>query len=284
MDRHLKEIVYTPDSELRQFGRLLRHMGEDLRASRELAWRLFVRNVSAQYRQSLFGYAWAFVPPVFTALIWIFLASQRVFTIGETGIPYVVFVITGTVFWQTFVDALNAPLQMVSESKSMLAKINFPREALILAGIGLVLFNFLIRALLLIAVMWWYRMPAQFGILLVPVGVLSLIGFGTMVGVLLTPLGVLYQDVGRGLTVLTQAWFFLTPVIYPTPQASFAATMIEMNPVTPLVVSTRDWLITGQASLLDGFLWVSGFTLSLLFAGWVLYRIAMPHLISRMSA
>ena len=54
--------------------------------------------------------------------------------------------------------------------------------------------------------------------------------------------------------------------------------------VTPLLVSTRDWLITGQATLLPGFLWVSAVTLALLFAGWVLYRIAMPHLISRMSA
>ena len=41
---------------------------------------------------------------------------------------------------------------------------------------------------------------------------------------------------------------------------------------------------TGQASLLPGLLWVSVVTLMLLFAGWVLYRIAMPHLISRMSA
>ncbi|MEJ8568208.1 ABC transporter permease [Elongatibacter sediminis] len=284
MDRPLKETVYTPDSELRHFGRLVRHMGQDLLASRELAWRLFVRNISAQYRQSLLGYVWAFVPPVFTSLIWIFLNSQNVFSIGDTGMPYVVFVITGTVLWQTFVDALNGPLQMVSESKSMLAKINFPREALILAGIGLVLFNFLIRALLLIGVMWWYGVPPQDGLVLAPLGVLALIGLGTMIGVLLTPLGVLYHDIGRGLTVATQALFFLTPVIYPVPKAAFAATLIGLNPVTPLLVSTRDWLTTGKASLLPGFLWVSGGTLALLFAGWILYRIAMPHLISRMSA
>jgi lipopolysaccharide transport system permease protein len=73
-------------------------------------------------------------------------------------------------------------------------------------------------------------------------------------------------------------------VIYPVPKATFAGALIELNPVTPLLVSTRDWLITGQASLLPGFLWVSAVTLALLFAGWVLYRIAMPHLISRMSA
>lgn len=284
MDRPLKETVYTPDSELLHFGALLRSMGQDLLASRELAWRLLVRNISAQYRQSLLGYAWAFVPPIFTSLIWIFLNSQKVFSIGDTGMPYVVFVVTGTVLWQTFVDALNAPIQMVSESKAMLAKINFPREALILAGIGQVLVNFLIRIVLLAAVMWWYQVTPQIGIIWVPLGVMALIGFGTVIGVLLTPLGVLYQDVGRGLAYGTQVLFFLTPVIYPVPQAAFAARLIELNPVTPLLVTTRDWLITGQTQHLAGFLWVSAGSLALLLFGWILYRIAMPHLIARMSA
>ncbi len=284
MDRPLKETVYTPDSELLHFGALLRSMGRDLLAARELAWRLLVRNISAQYRQSLLGYAWAFVPPIFTSLIWIFLQSQKVLGVGDTGMPYIVFVITGTVLWQTFVEALNSPLQMVNESKSMLTKINFPREALILAGVGQVVFNFLIRALLLVAVLLWFRITPQASLLLVPLGVIALILLGSSVGLLLTPIGMLYQDIGRGLGFATSAWFFLSPVIYPVPNASFAASLIEMNPVTPLLVATRDWLVLGSTDLWPAFLWVTGGSLILLLLGWIQYRIAMPHLISRMSA
>jgi len=284
MDRPLKETVYTPDSELLHFGALLKSMGRDLLAARELAWRLLVRNISAQYRQSLLGYAWAFVPPIFTSLIWIFLQSQKVLGVGDTGMPYIVFVITGTVLWQTFVEALNSPLQMVNESKSMLTKINFPREALILAGVGQVVFNFLIRALLLVAVMLWFQIGPHTSLLLVPLGVIALILLGISLGLLLTPIGMLYQDIGRGLGFLTAAWFFLTPVIYPVPKASFAATLIELNPVTPLLVATRDWLVMGSTNLWPAFLWVAGGSLILLLLGWIQYRIAMPHLISRMSA
>lgn len=115
MDRPLKEIVYSPDSELLSFGKLLRSMWSDLLASRELAWRLLVRNISAQYRQSLLGYAWAFIPPLFTAMIWIFLNSQRILGITDTGMPYPVFVIIGIVLWQTFTEALNSPLRMVNQ-------------------------------------------------------------------------------------------------------------------------------------------------------------------------
>ncbi len=284
MDRPLKETVYSPDSELLSFGRLLRSMWSDLLNSRELAWRLMVRNISAQYRQSLLGYAWAFLPPLFTTAIWVFLQSQKVFTVADTGMPYPVFVLTGTVLWQTFVEALNAPLQMVNESKSMLSKINFPREALILTGIGQVLFSFTIRVFILIPVYWWFEVPFQAGVLLALIGVLALIALGITIGLLLTPLGMLYQDIGRGLGFGTQALFFLTPIVYPVPQASWAETLVTLNPVTPLLQATRDWLVLGQTGHLDGFFWVCVLTLIFLFAGWILYRIAMPHLISRMSA
>jgi lipopolysaccharide transport system permease protein len=284
MDRPLKETVYSPDSELLSFGKLLRNMWSDLLASRELAWRLLVRNISAQYRQSLLGYAWAFLPPLATTAIWVFLQSQKVFNVAETGMPYPVFVLTGTVLWQTFTEALNSPLQMVNESKSMLTKINFPREALILTGIGQVLFNFIIRVLILIPVFWWFEVPLQSGLLLAPLGVLSLILFGTMVGLLLTPLGMLYQDVRHALGFGTQALFFLTPIIYPVPQASWAGVLVNLNPVTPLLETTRDWLVTGVTNQLPGFILICAASLALLFAGLVLYRISMPHLISRMSA
>jgi lipopolysaccharide transport system permease protein len=284
MDRPLKETVYSPDSELLNPGRLFRNMMSDLLASRELAWRLFVRNISAQYRQSLLGYFWAFIPPLFTTLIWVFLNSQNILNVGDTGMPYPLFVLTGTVLWQTFADALDSPLKLVNESKAMLAKINFPREALILTSIGMVLFNFSIRVVLLVLVFVWYEVSVPATIFLVPLGVLSMVLFGLMVGLLLTPFGVLYNDIGRTIAIATQAWFFLTPVIYPVPPASWAATLVKLNPVTPLLQTTREWLITGQSTQLSAFLGVTVGTLVFLFIGWVIYRIAMPHLIARMSA
>jgi lipopolysaccharide transport system permease protein len=56
MGRELMETIYTVGSDLRHIRRLLGSMWGDLKASRELAWRLLVRNSSAQCRQSLFGY------------------------------------------------------------------------------------------------------------------------------------------------------------------------------------------------------------------------------------
>ena len=280
----LPEVVYTPDSQLRRPRQLVRSMVTDLLASRELAWRLLVRNISAQYRQSLLGYLWAFLPPIVTTLVWVFLNSQQILNVGATDIPYPAYVMVGTLLWQGFVEALNSPIKLITSSRSMLAKINFPREALILAGLGEVLFNFAIRLVLMLVVFVWFRLPVPPTVLLAPVGILALMALGLMIGLLLTPLGMLYGDIGRGLTIITTLWFYVTPVVYPPPTMWPASLMAQINPVSPLLLTTREWLTSGTVSQPGSFLLITGITFLLMLVGWVLYRVAMPHLIERIGA
>jgi lipopolysaccharide transport system permease protein len=286
MSSFLPEVVYTPGSALRHPRQLLRSMVHDLLASRELAWRLLIRNLSAQYRQSILGYLWAFLPPIATTLTFVFLNAQQIMDLstGDSGVPYPVYVMVGTLLWQGFVDALNSPIKLLTSSRSMLAKVNFPREALVLAGLGEVLFNFTIRLLLLLVVFLWFGIALLPTALLAPLGVLSLLALGLMIGILLAPMGMLYRDIERGIAVFVSLWFFLTPVVYEPPTMWPASLLATLNPVSPLLVTTREMLTTGSLTQLDGFLIVSGATLMLLLFGWLLYRVAMPHLIERMSA
>lgn len=284
MKQKLNETVYTPDSQLRNPKLFFRAMWQDLLASRELAWRLFVRNVSARFRQSMLGYLWAFLPPIITTITFVFLKSQKILGVGDTVIPYPVYVMIGTLLWQGFVDALNSPLRLVNSSKSLLAKINFPRESLLLAGLYEVLFNFIIRLILLIVVFIWFRIQIPITAALAPFGILALMALGLMIGILLTPLGFLFQDIGRGTTVIVSFWFFVTPVVYPPPTTWPASLISYINPVSPLLITTRELLTTGKIVLPEIFTLVAGSTFFLMFAGWVIYRVAMRHLIERIGA
>lgn len=283
-DKNRIEVVYTSDSPLRRPGQLLYDMCKDISESRELALRLFLRNIRSKYRQTMFGYVWAFLPPVFTTLVFVFLNSQKIINVGDTEIPYPAYVLIGTLLWQGFADALNSPLRAMNESKSFLIKINFPREALILAGVGEVLFNFTIRLVLFFAVFLWYRLSLPLSVLLAPVGILALIALGLMFGLLLAPLGMLYQDLEKALPLITTVWLLLTPVVYP-PLTNWPASLLSsLNPVSPLLVTTREMLTQGSFSQVTGFMVVSSTTCILLFLVWVLYRLALPHLIERMGA
>jgi lipopolysaccharide transport system permease protein len=276
--------VYSQESPLRHPRHFLREMFRDLQASRELAWRLFVRDTSAQYRQSMFGYLWAFLPPLVASVPFIFLKSQGVMTAEGTPIPYPAYALIGTTIWQVFADALTSPLKTVAAAKSMLVKINLPREAILLSGLGQVIFSFLIRLVLLTLVFIWFKIMPPVTVLLFPIGVFALILVGFTLGVALTPLGLLYNDVQQAIPIATTFLMLLTPVVYPPPHSGLAATVSRWNPLSPLIVVTRDWMTTGEATQIAAFAIITTVAIVLLFAGWIMYRIALPHVIARVGA
>src|SRR3954471_261841 len=89
--------VYTPESPIRRPGRFLAEMLADARSARALAWRLVVRDIAAQYRQTAFGYVWAVLPAVILTLVWVVLNSSNFVSIKTGDVPYPVYVLTGTV-------------------------------------------------------------------------------------------------------------------------------------------------------------------------------------------
>ncbi len=276
--------VYNSASQMRTPGLLFRAMWQDLKSARELSWRFFVRDLSAQYRQSLFGVIWAFVPPIVTSLIFIFLQSRNIINFGETDIPYPVYVLISVLLWQIFTESLNGPLKSLTASKSLLVKINFPREALILSAFYMILFNLLIKFSIMVVIFLAFRIPVTWGAFLALGPIFMLILLGMSVGLLLTPIGMLYTDVTTSLPVITQLLFFVTPVIYPPPQTFPLSLIVTLNPVSPLLIAARDLLVTGQLNNPISFAIISGFSVVLLFAAWLIYRIALPIMIERISA
>jgi len=256
-------------------------MFADLINSRELAWRLFVRNFSAMYRQSLLGFVWALVPPLLTALIWVFLNGQRIVNVEDPGIPYPAFVLTSVLLWSVFAQSLVTPITSVLQGKSILVKINFPRESLILAGLLQVLFDFLVKVGLIIAVLIIFDVRPAATAWLAPLGVFSLVILGTCLGMLLLPLGMLYTDIQRIIVAITPFWMLLTPVIYPTPHSATATALNNFNPVAPLLSATRDWLFFGATDFTVPFLWITICALLFLFCGMIIFKIAMPIIIER---
>ena len=65
----MKKIIYTPESPLRHPLRMAVEMGQDAWNSRALAKRLVVRDISAQYRQTLRGYLWAVLLPLMSSCL-----------------------------------------------------------------------------------------------------------------------------------------------------------------------------------------------------------------------
>ena len=278
------ETIYTAKSKLNNPRQLFQLMWRDLIASRELAWQLILRDIKAQYRQSFLGIAWAFIPPIAMALGLTWAGKSQVISISATDLPYPAYVMFSTSLWQTFVEALQGPIQAVTTAKPMLSRVNFPREAIILAKLGEVLFNFGIKLVLILGLFIWFQIPVGSSVILAPVALIHLIILGTWLGTMLAPLSILYQDVNKGLTMITGFWLFLTPVIYPVPKTGTFSTFVKYNPVTPLLVTTRELATTGILTQVTGFWIVSAIAFLGLLLTWIAFRLAMPFVIERISA
>ena len=172
----------------------------------------------------------------------------------------------------------------MNSAKPMLAKINFPREALVLAKLGEVGFNFGIKMILIVGLFLWFQMPVTGAIILAPVALLHMVMLGTGIGLLLSPLGALYGDIQKMLPIIMLPWLLITPVIYDAPKSGLFSMLVRLNPVTPLLVTTRELATTGVLTQVSGFWWASGLALVLLLLGWVFYRLAMPFIVERMSS
>jgi len=274
---------YTPESRVRHPISLIKEMWRDLKASRELAWRLVIRDISAQYRQTVLGYFWAIFPPLVTSMVLVLLRGSKMLGVNIEGIPYTAYVLLGMVFFQLFVDALNAPLKVVTESKAILTKINLPREALILSGMGQVLFSFVIKLIMLVGVLIYFKVPVSWTAVFLPIPLTGLLLLGTMIGVLLIPMGLLYKDIQSSLLIVTQGLVFLSPVAYPPSTGGTLGKIISINPITPLLMGAKGVVLKGIPANLTPFFIVSGITLGLLFVGWVIYRLALPIIIERIG-
>lgn len=275
--------VYSPASGLADPMRLFREMADELRNSRELAFTLFSRDIRAQFRQSILGYAWLFFPPVANTLVWIFLNRSGVVQVADTGMPYPAFVMIGTLLWQAFLDSLTKPISSLNAARSMLVKLNFPRIAPVLAGIGETTLVSSIRLVLLIPVFLYAGLMPSWTIVFFPFAYLALVIFGTAIGAFLTPIGLLYSDVGRAIGVLGQFAMYATPVVYPIATQGFLGWVNQLNPITYLLEIGRATLVCGPWDSLPIAGAITLVAFLLLLVGWAIFHVTVPRLIERMG-
>lgn len=276
-------VVYSRNKSHIKPWRVTAEVASDLYRCRELIWILFTRDLKAQYRQSVLGYVWLFVPMVSTTIVWMFLSSTRVIQVAETAIPYPAYVLLGSMIWGIFLSSVNQPLSSFNQGTQVFMKLKVPPEAFILAGMSHIAFDACIRCLLLIPVFFVLKIAPAATFWLFPMGLIGAGLLGMSIGVLMIPLASLYHDVSRLVSTSLQFVMYLTPVVYPPPKSGWAATLIQWNPLTHVIVSARDWLTLGFSDSNLIFAGVMLGSLLLLWVGMLALRAVLPHLVERMG-
>ena len=279
----LKTRIYQKENNHKP-GKLLLEVINDIWSSRFLSRQLTERDIKAQYRQSYLGIIWMFITPLATAAVWIFLNLSGTVKLSDTGMPYPLYAFSGTLIWSIIRESINSPTSSTNSSRGIMSKINFPKEALIVSGMYKLLFNSSVKLGLLVVFIFIFGIGFHWSLLLLPLLIIAAVLTGTAIGLLITPLGMLYNDVGKAVSMALGFMMFVTPVVYEIPESGVMRTVMELNPFTPFLVVSRNLITGNMTEYLPYLLVVLLLTIPLLLVGLVFYRISIPIIVERSNA
>jgi len=284
---HHQTAVYGADSLLLQPGKLLLAIWHDVLACRQLAFILAVRDLRAQYRQSLFGIFWILAPPIIVAVGLTVAKKNNLIDLGDTKLPTLAFTLIGMSIWQMFATAVSGPLQVLGSYRSILTKVVVPPEAIIASSLVKLSITVVLQIVLIVFACIWFRLPVTGQTIFALPAMVCVVLSGTAIGLILTPVGLLYRDIALAIPIIEKGLLIVTPVLYTSnhlARGGFFATTVRLNPLGPLIETTRQLISGEHLTQLPQFFGVLGLMAILLVFGLIFVRVAMPLVIERWSA
>ncbi|MDQ5846689.1 MAG: ABC transporter permease [Acidobacteriota bacterium] len=213
---------------------------------RELLYFLTWRDVKVRYKQTLLGAAWAIIQPLFTMIIFSLLFG-RLAGIKSDDIPYPMFAYAGLLPWTFFANAVTNSGNSLVGSSTLITKIYFPRMIIPGAAVAAGLIDFALAFLVLIPMMFYYRVSLTANILLLPVVIILITFLALAVGMWMSALNVKYRDIRYALPFVIQLLMFVSPIIYPTSMLSGKLkVLVSLNPLTGIIENFRASLLGKQ--------------------------------------
>lgn len=251
-------------------------------ASRELVWNLCLRELRAKYRRSFLGWTWSLLNPLTVVLTYGFVFGVVLGATAPLGDPsglqnFALYLLTGVLPWGFFTLTTGQGLIALSSNAGLVRKVSFPREALVLSQSLFCLIQHSIEMLVLNVMM------LAFGVNVLPhlpitiflIAMNSM--FATGIGFILAPTTVYFRDLPYLWQVVTQIYFFMTPVIYTADAIKdkvpdFVSSVLRWNPMAVVTRGFRHTLYDGGSPPLSTFIYLPIVAIGMLSLGLFVFR------------
>ena len=212
---------------------------------RELTMMLAFRDFKVRYAHTWLGVLWAFVQPISTLLIFVFV-FHRVAGISSGSIPYPVYTMAGVSAWSFFAFVLSQSGQSIISSQQLVTKVYFPRLIIPISKALVGFIDFGIALLILFALMVFYKVTPSSNIVFLPIVVLMLLILSFAVGIWFSALTIRFRDVQYIIPFMVQIGLYITPVGYPSGSIPKKYILLyHANPMVGIVEGFR-WCLFGD--------------------------------------
>ncbi len=239
---------------------------------RDLLFFLAWRDINIRYKQTILGAAWAVVQPVLTMILFTIFFG-RMAGIPSEGAPYPLFAFAALLPWQYFATTLGNAANSLVNNSNLLSKVYFPRLLIPLTSLFPPAVDFLIAFVVLLGLMFFYRLTPTANVLWLPAFMLLAMVTTFGAGLWFAAMNVKYRDVRHIVAVLIQFGMFVSPVAYPSRivPASWQP-IYALNPMVGVIEGFR-WALLGTGALPLRLLAVSSLAaLALLVSGFFYFR------------
>ena len=203
----------------------------------------------SRYKRTVLGYLWTLIHPLMMVSVTAVVFSA-LFNINLN--TFIIFLFSGMMAWNLFNNMVLHICQSFVSNEGIIKKVYFPRILLpfsmsigilidsLLASIPFLLIIFLVGGTLSIELIF---LLASFLILFI---------FSLGLGLVVSVYTVYYRDIEHILTIILQALFFLTPILYDKSMLSgFVEQIISYNPLVIFMELFRSPIMLSQLPSLE---------------------------------
>ncbi len=215
---------------------------------RALIDQLVQRDIKTKYRRSVLGLLWTVLNPLLMMTVLSIVFSYFFSRYGDVE-NFPVYLLCGQVIFNFFNESTSIAMGSIVHSGELIKKVYVPKYLFPITKVMSSGVNLLSSMIALVIVMVATRSRVTPTVLLAVFPLLYVLLFSTGVSLFLSAAAVSFRDLMHLYSVVTTAWMYLTPVIYPMSildgAPKWAVFIINANPLTAFIKIFRAVVLDG---------------------------------------
>ena len=213
----------------------------DIYKYRQMIFSLVHKELRGKYKGSVLGFLWTFLNPLLQLFVYTFVFS---IIMKQDIDKYYLFLFVALVPWIFFSSCVSYGSNCVLIYGDLVKKIYFPREILPISFVTSQFVNMLYTFVVIFGVIIFSRHGVSFHALLY-LPVIMVVEYVLAMGMtlLFSAITVYVRDIAHILGIVTLAWQFMTPVMYPSSKVPEKYLPLwNLNPMAHVIDAYRDIL------------------------------------------
>ncbi len=253
---------------------------KELYGYRNLIWTLAWGEFKQRYKNSVLGYFWSLLEPLLMLVV-LYVVFSNLMRIQVEY--YQLFLLLGIILWNFLSRATSMGLNAILGKPSMVQKIYFPRDILVISSCITALLMSIFESLVFIIFMAYFQVPLSANLVYVPLIIALLFLLSMGLSLALAALNVFYRDVQFIWAVILQAGFFATPILYPiTIFDESLQKIFLLNPMAHIITAARDTIIYSTPAAPGSLLYAGVMAVIALIVGYLIFAHYEPRFAEEM--